>query len=541
MIGPLWLITIPAAVGSTTFEGQDFYLGDVHVHTGASTDAGSSDFNICRGSCGALADLRATAESNDLDFMVVTDHVNGAAVQTADDFEHVRDLLLDIHEPEAGFVVIPGAEVWFTQPDGTFYGHRSLMLFGEDAQLSDMTLEDLQPNGDDSIEVEGCADLWSYAARLEGDFGPTLLIAHHPALIQPAVTDWSCHDPVYAPAVEMFSEHGSSEDDHEDYDPAWSGTDPNGTAVHALGLGYKLGFLAGTDSHDTRPGGHCNIDTEHTRHPYGGGLTVVVQPSGESFDRRAVYDAIVARRTYATSGPLVPVVIAFESGGAHLGGMGEAIALPDGQPLDVTVRLPAEYDAAVQDVILVTPDAELPMARAQSGTYTHTIAHDDAPAWLYAEIRLDGGYLYDGAVCDDGGSDDSERVWLSPTWVHAGGAVDLDGDGYTWADGDCHDGDDTIHPGACERCDNGADDNCDSFADLDDPTCLDVGETEANNDASGEDWRWVAGSPPGDAAAPPGGTSEGLIGGCDTGAAGGMWVAGLAALLGRRRGGASRG
>jgi hypothetical protein len=42
---------------------------------------------------------------------------------------------------------------------------------------------------------------------------------------------------------------------------------------------------------------------------------------------------------------------------------------------------------------------------------------------------------------------------------------DLDGDGYTIAQGDCDDCDDNINPGAAELCGNGLDDNCDGLTD----------------------------------------------------------------------------
>jgi hypothetical protein len=60
--------------------------------------------------------------------------------------------------------------------------------------------------------------------------------------------------------VEISSEHGVGECvDPNAADCAWRVNSsveyvPEGAVQNALGLGHRLGFLAGTDSHDARPG-----------------------------------------------------------------------------------------------------------------------------------------------------------------------------------------------------------------------------------------------------------------------------------------------
>src|SRR5262249_30028684 len=155
-------------------------------------------------------------------------------------------------------------------------------------------------------------------------FGPMLLLPHHPALQSPMATDWSCYDAHFSPSVEVYSEHGSSEGGGSTFDPPWSTYVQSGSVDWALdpeGPDLELGFFGGTDSHDTKPGSVCDRDLMQLQFPYGGGLTVAVLPDGQRFDRAAIHDALVTRHTYETSGPLMPVVATYGSGGARLGGM----------------------------------------------------------------------------------------------------------------------------------------------------------------------------------------------------------------------------
>ncbi len=58
---------------------------------------------------------------------------------------------------------------------------------------------------------------------------------------------------------------------------------------------------------------------------------MVVLPETETLSRASLYAAFQRRSTYATTGPMMPIQVAFESLGFELGRMGEDLSLPEGQ------------------------------------------------------------------------------------------------------------------------------------------------------------------------------------------------------------------
>ena len=72
-----------------------------------------------------------------------------------------------------------------------------------------------------------------------------------------------------------------------------------------------------------------------------------------------------------------------------------------------------------------------------------------------------------GASAENQGSDDTGQTPSDDTGTK-NDATDLDGDGYSEANGDCDDTDDTVYPGAPEPCD-GVDNDCDGLIDFQDP------------------------------------------------------------------------
>ena len=456
------------AHASQTFEDWTYYVGDSHVHTGVSGDGGSSDFGKCRGSCGPSASVFADGRANGLDWMVVTDHANGKTSNPLSDaagFLAMIDQALAEDDPEGGFIALPGAEVWNQVTGAGNLGHLSVMVFGDASDLAALTMADFQPSGTNNITISTCADLGTWMTNFEASFGPFLAIPHHTTALMPMATNWSCIYPDYTPAAEIYSEHGQSlTADTTGFDPMWSGVVSTGTVSNAIdpaGYGLELGFMAASDRHDTHPGDTCRLDTVMTSHPYGGGETMVVMDSAEEYSHESLYAGFMEHRTIATSGPLLPIAIDYSTGGAIVANLGGEIGLPDGQDLDIEVRLPEDQAPYVVEVSVVTPDGSTAMTASETGTWNLTIGTDDIPAWVYVKVEVDGSAWYGTAGCTDGGSDTAEWLWVSPSWTTTIDA-DLDGDGLAFLDGDCDDGDDAVLPGATEIWYDGIDQDCDS-------------------------------------------------------------------------------
>jgi hypothetical protein len=200
------------AAGAEFFEGSGFYLGDLHSHTGASGDGGSSDIGDCVGECGSYEDVAGHAAEFGLDFVSYTDHVNAGVAASPDQFGLVIEAIFDAHDPDSGLVTIPAAELIF-DIDDDLVGHKNLFLFADNEDLDGLGIEDTRYNGGAS-EIADCSSIWAWMETVQAAWGDVLLLAHHPALGGGMATDWSCHQDSgaaeFSPAAEIYSEHGDS-------------------------------------------------------------------------------------------------------------------------------------------------------------------------------------------------------------------------------------------------------------------------------------------------------------------------------------------
>jgi hypothetical protein len=138
-----------------------------------------------------------------------------------------------------------------------------------------------------------------------------LMIPHH--LAYPAGhrgVNWDVFREDCTPVVEIYSEHGNSEDDRGPYPyfaHSMGGRETANTARAALKAGLRFGFVGSSDDHAGFPGA------------YGEGLMAALV---EDFTRQGILEAIRARRTYALTGDRIE--LDFTVDGAPMGASIEA-------------------------------------------------------------------------------------------------------------------------------------------------------------------------------------------------------------------------
>lgn len=252
------------------------FWGDIHSHSDISYDGVGN---------GSFVYARDTAV---LDFFAATDHSSAdlGIVQgiTPAEWTATRQAVVDYTVP-GEFVALLGYEFSAASPSG----HYNVYYQGdEDADLLAAPLFY-------RLELKTVLNLWSALEDLP-DGLEAMTIPHHSGITwRGGFPGWVSFDPPFVhptlvPSLEIVSFHGQSEryaPDHplsyESLDTGWS-TNGRHFAQDAWAVGRRLGTVGGSDDHFSQPG---NL-----------GLTAVYAPE---LTRRAVFDAIRAGRTYATS------------------------------------------------------------------------------------------------------------------------------------------------------------------------------------------------------------------------------------------------
>lgn len=132
-----------------------------------------------------------------------------------------------------------------------------------------------------------------------------MCIPHHPAAdwgMVSAATDWSFHDDEVERLAEIMSRHAP----YEDFESQSKYTKnikkfPRRSVQDALARGYRMGFTAGSDSHQ--------MD-----HGVEGGIVAVY---ADSHTRAGVWDGMYDRHTYGTTG--ARILLSFKANGRPMG------------------------------------------------------------------------------------------------------------------------------------------------------------------------------------------------------------------------------
>lgn len=224
-------------------------------------------------------------------------------------------------------------------------------------------------------------------AALEAD--RALTVPHHTAG-QPIPIDWSYHDPILEPLVEITSVHGVSE--YVGAPGAVRGAKEGHTVIDALDRGYRLAFIGSGDGHVGHPGRRLSP------FPWGmAGLWV------DELTRDGVFEALKRRSVFATTGPRI--VVRFSVGGVPMGSVAES-----GSEAGDTSAAPLP----VLGEVLGTQPIEL-IEIVKNGEPIVGFAPDDEPLSPKISLEIDaarGDYLYLRVT-----QSDQAMAWSSPVWV----------------------------------------------------------------------------------------------------------------------------
>jgi hypothetical protein len=351
------------------------YWGDPHVHTRLSDGAGPPAF--------ALAYAR---EASLLDFTAITDHdlehyhpwfTRNRQRLSDDEWAHLARLI-DAHREPGRFAILRAYE-WTGRP----WGDKCVYFRSDGAPI-----HRYEPGDADSAPA-----LFERLRRLGP--GAALAVPHTPASNFMG-TRWAQHDPEIEPLVEIYSMHGASE--HAGCPREMIKTVPGQHVQDALARGYRLGFVAAGDTHSSQPGNPVLGFGPYRTLRHRAGITAVM---ADRLDEATLFDALRARRTYATTGSRILLDVV-----ANGAGMGQAVR-SGGAALSLTARV---HGTDVLEEVAVVRDGK--------PVHVLTPGREDCEiAWRDDGGPPDTGYCYLRVRQRDG-----EMAWSSPVWVERGAA-----------------------------------------------------------------------------------------------------------------------
>ena len=345
----------PIVVADTGAEQLKLYWADLHGHS-----------NFSDGTALPKEYFRYARDVAGLDIAALTDHDNWGyepLYKSQKNQQIILDVVEEFHQP-GNFVTIAGYE-WTNWT----YGHMHILFKEPDETL---VVPWSEPSGQNPKK------LWQTLGKRD-----CITIPHHTGG-GPIPYFWEYYDRRFMPVVEITSIHGVSEKighPQSIYSPVESGM-----VQSALARGYRLGILGSGDTHDGHPG-------IKRAGPVVSGIAGIY---AKSLTRKDVFEAIRARRVYATTG--CRSVLRFFMGSTPMGGVVRLTKA--GEKREFTVKIVA--DAAISSITIVKNNKTVVVEPGDGAFMTWQWA-DTQPAqngdYYYARIKqADGHWIFSSPI-----------------------------------------------------------------------------------------------------------------------------------------------
>jgi len=328
------------------------YFGEIHSHTVVSDGSGTPEE--------AFAWAR---DARGLDFASIADHYlpNMGELATPSCKREYLRAFEEANRP-GRFVTIPGYE-WAVWGRGGTEGDKCVYF----RDIKDVRF--INPRSPSTDRPD------KLTKRLRGV--RALVIAHHTRVGNPTV--WAAHEVGSIRLAEIYSTWGQSEEGG-----------PH-SVREGLAYGHRMGFTGGTDNHRGQPATGRSSPLE------GAGITAVLAPR---LTREAVFDALYARRSYATTG--AKMLVLFTANGRQMGS-----EFREAPGSDITFDLEAHGTAEISLVELIR-NGELIVA--------WEVGREDFETRFNEGADRRSAYYYFRITQADG-----QRAWTSPVWVDPAG------------------------------------------------------------------------------------------------------------------------
>lgn len=205
-------------------------------------------------------------------------------------------------------------------------------------------------------------------------------------------TDWRFHNPDMQRLAEIYSKHGTSEY-RGNPKPVCHVDKTSSYAQDALSLGYRIGFVGGSDTHISQPGSSMKEFGQNFPYPESG-LTGVW---ATDLTRESIFEALRRRHCYATMGHRIILYVELNEAI-----MGDEIIVKSGEKLVLKVWV--EGTEVIDRIVVVKNNEEI---------YTHK-GNSCSEAFEFKDIKgaceVDFYYV---RVIQRG----EIYAWSSPIWV----------------------------------------------------------------------------------------------------------------------------